>query len=69
MSSLLMLIFIFIVRHLLTVISQSRGIIQGQGVYEIHVKVLDENDNPPKFDRQIYEGHIRENSNPGTPVQ
>lgn len=38
-------------------------------MYEIHVKVMDENDNAPKFDRQVYEGHIRENSNPGTPVQ
>lgn len=32
-------------RHLLIVISQSKGVIQGQGVYEIFVNVEDENDN------------------------
>ncbi|XP_035703696.1 cadherin-89D isoform X2 [Folsomia candida] len=55
-------------KHLLTVISQSRGVIQGQGVYEIVVNLEDENDNSPKFDRQVYEGFVRENSLPGTPL-
>jgi len=37
-------------------------------VYQIVVNVLDENDSKPQFDRLSYEGHVRENSNPGTTV-
>ncbi|CAG7723425.1 unnamed protein product [Allacma fusca] len=55
-------------RHLLTVISQNRGVIQGQGVYQIFVNVDDVNDNPPKFEKPLYEARVRENSNPGTPL-
>lgn len=35
----------------------------------MNITVEDENDNPPVFDRQWYEGSIEENSPPGTEVK
>ena len=36
--------------------------------FQVKVKVQDENDNSPSFDRHIYQGSILENSPPGTEV-
>ena len=35
---------------------------------QVKVKVMDENDNSPSFDRHIYQGSIQENSLPGTEI-
>lgn len=37
--------------------------------FQVNITVEDENDNPPVFDRQWYEGSIEENSPPGTEVK
>ena len=37
-------------------------------IFQVKVKVEDENDNSPSFDRHIYQGSIQENSPPGTEV-
>ncbi|XP_054267149.1 cadherin-89D-like [Macrosteles quadrilineatus] len=53
----------------LSVIAESgRGVIAHRGFYQIHVTVEDENDNAPKFTKQFYSGHIREDCLPGCRV-
>ncbi|XP_023122654.3 protocadherin gamma-A2-like [Amphiprion ocellaris] len=41
---------------------------QLSGAVQIHVNVLDSNDNPPVFTQKIYKSTLRENSPPGTIV-
>ena len=46
---------------------------QGRGVLldtvQVVVNVVDVNDNPPLFDRQIYHGHVKEDASAGTAVR
>ncbi|XP_034938287.1 cadherin-89D isoform X2 [Chelonus insularis] len=49
----------------ITVIAETT---RGLGIFQITVVVDDENDNPPIFDFESYEGHLLENSLPGTEV-
>lgn len=55
----------------LTIIAEyTRGGVNSKtGVYQATVYVDDENDNPPKFERDLYEGKIKENSISGTEVE
>jgi hypothetical protein len=53
----------------LTIITESRGTLKGDGIYQILISVEDENDNPPKFDHQRYEGHVNEDAISGTQVK
>ncbi|KRT84259.1 Cadherin, partial [Oryctes borbonicus] len=55
----------------LTIIAEySRGGMNSKtGVYQVSVYVDDENDNAPVFERDLYEGRIKENSVSGTEVE
>lgn len=53
----------------LTVIAEfNKGMISGAGIYQVTIYVEDDNDNAPVFEFPAYEGHITENSAPGTEV-
>lgn len=53
----------------LTIISEySKGITSKTGIFQVTVYVTDENDNPPRFERDRYEGKIKENCISGTEV-
>ena len=53
----------------LSVIAEySNGLVESAGIYQINVIVDDENDNPPKFDRENYIGIVSENCALGTEV-
>lgn len=53
----------------LTIISEyTKGLIARTGIFQVTVYVIDENDNPPKFERDYYEGKIKENCVSGTEV-
>ena len=45
-----------------------RGIIRSKEVLVVQVKIEDENDNSPSFDKHIYQGSINEDAEPGTTV-
>jgi hypothetical protein len=53
----------------LTIISENRGIVKGEGIYQVLVSVEDENDNPPRFAQKKYIGHISEDATPNTQVR
>lgn len=54
----------------LTVIAEyTKGILSAAGIYQVTVNVDDENDNPPSFEHEIYEGKIKENCKSGTEVE
>ncbi|KAK9754964.1 Cadherin domain [Popillia japonica] len=55
----------------LTIIAEySRGGVNSKsGVYQASIYVDDENDNAPQFERELYEGRIKENSIAGTEVE
>lgn len=53
----------------LTIISEySKGLTAKTGIFQITIHVIDENDNPPRFERDYYEGKIKENCVSGTEV-
>lgn len=53
----------------LTIIAEySRGVVTGTGIFQVTVYVNDENDNTPKFERDIYEGKVKENCVSGTEI-
>lgn len=53
----------------LTIIAEySRGVVTGTGIFQVTVYVDDENDNAPKFERDIYEGKVKENCVSGTEI-
>lgn len=50
----------------LTIIAEyNKGTISGTGIYQVTVYVDDENDNKPVFERNKYEGKIKENCKSG----
>ncbi|XP_065213230.1 cadherin-89D isoform X2 [Planococcus citri] len=52
----------------LTIIAESgKRVIRS--LFHVNITVEDENDNPPVFERQWYEGRVEENASPGTEVQ
>ena len=53
----------------ITIAMARRGTIRSKEVLQVRVKVLDENDNSPSFDKHIYQGSIKEDAEPGTKVQ
>ena len=53
----------------ITIAMGRRGIIRSKEVLQVRVKVEDENDNSPSFDKHIYQGSIKEDAEPGTNVQ
>ncbi|CAG9765181.1 unnamed protein product [Ceutorhynchus assimilis] len=53
----------------LTVIAEyDKGSVLGSGIYQVTIFVDDDNDNKPTFERNIYEGKIKENCKSGTEV-
>ncbi|XP_068082261.1 cadherin-89D [Anabrus simplex] len=53
----------------ITVIAEnSRGVIRGNGLFQVNIVVEDVNDNPPVFEFSSYEGQVPENSSVGTEV-
>jgi Cadherin domain len=53
----------------LTIIAENRGIVKGEGIYQVLVSVEDENDNAPRFTQKRYVGHISEDAVPNTQVK
>ena len=53
----------------MTIISENRGIVKGEGIYQVSVSVEDENDNAPRFTQKKYVGHISEDAVPNTQVK
>jgi protocadherin Fat 4 len=52
----------------ITIAMGRRGIIRGREVLQVRVRVDDENDNSPSLDKHIYQGSIKEDAPPETPV-
>ncbi|XP_037944011.1 cadherin-89D-like, partial [Teleopsis dalmanni] len=53
---------------LTVIVEYSTGLVSGAGIYQVHVKVDDVNDNAPKFNALTYVGLINENSASGSEV-
>nr|XP_018896045.1 PREDICTED: fat-like cadherin-related tumor suppressor homolog isoform X2 [Bemisia tabaci] len=52
----------------LTVIATDSGTSQRSSTATVHVKLIDYNDNPPKFSQDSYSASVNENSLPGTVI-
>ncbi|KAK2725567.1 cadherin-related tumor suppressor-like [Artemia franciscana] len=55
-------------KYVLNVTASDLGFVARKATAVVTVLLIDVNDNPPKFEKQIYEGTIAENSPPGTHV-
>ena len=52
----------------ITIAMGRRGVIRGKEVLQVRVKVQDDNDNSPAFEKHVYQGTIPEDATPGTKV-